>query len=64
MQHGVRFVLLCYVLGVVMSTVTTNHCSCCCDVHLFFVPPVEYSVKDYIVKKFLLWVYSFEDLKR
>ena len=52
------------VLGLVMSTVALSHCSCCCDVHLFFVLPVEYSGKDDIVKKFLLLVDSFGGLKR
>ena len=50
-------------LGLVMSTATTNQCLCCCDTHLFFVPPVEYSVRDHVVKKFLLSVDSSGALK-
>lgn len=50
-------------LGLAMSTVTANHCPYCCDIYFFFVPPVEYSVRDHIVK-LLPSLDSLGDLKR
>lgn len=44
-------------LGLETSTEATN----CFRVA---VPPMEYSVKGDVVKKFSLWVHSFEDSKR
>lgn len=48
---------LASLLGPEMSTEATT-------VVCIAVPPMEYSVKDDIVKKFSLRVHSFEDLKR
>ena len=47
-----------------MSSVATNYCPCCCDIHLSFVPPVEHSVRDDIVMTFSLSLDSWEDLER